>query len=148
MGLLRRLGRGAGMARRFMDEGQGALNASVAGMTAGGLLGGTGGLLANLPRDDGSENLDQYANRLLSGIGTGAALGAAGVGGLHLAQGARGFVRGFARNLDDMKEEALQYVRGHPPTQHRVMMAQSAEEVEQIVQQFVSTSRVRGPMGG
>lgn len=73
-----------------------ALNNTVGASVGGASLGAAGGLLANMPDEDSGETLDQYGNRLMRGIGTGAAIGAGlGVGSVGFA-GARGLRQALA----------------------------------------------------
>lgn len=67
-----------------------ALNNTVGASLGGASLGAAGGLLANMPDDELGETTSEYGNRLMRGIGTGAAIGAGlGAGGVGIA-GARG----------------------------------------------------------
>lgn len=73
-----------------------ALNNTVGASVGGASLGAAGGLLANMPDEDSGETLDQYGNRLMRGIGTGAAIGAGlGAGSVGFA-GARGLRQALA----------------------------------------------------
>lgn len=82
-----------------------AMNSTARTSLGGATLGAGGGLLANMPSDDESETLDEYGNRLMRGIGTGAAIGAGlGAGGVGLV-GVRGFRSGLRQALAEAAAE-------------------------------------------
>lgn len=140
MGLLSRIGRaGAASLRDTGLPGVPLGNAALGGV-AGGIMGAGG---SPYDHSDGGHGVE------------GALLGAALGGGLGLIGGGRQAMRNFGLEmshgvgsaLNDLKKEALRYVRD-PRLQQRVMQSESAEEIQQIVQHSVSTSRSRLTDGG
>lgn len=140
MGLLSRLGRGARAALHDTGlPGVPLMNAALGG-AVGGVL-GEGGSWAN-PNDGGHG---------LEGALAGAALG----GGLGLAGGLRQFARnmpfemshGAGSVLQEMKREALRYVRD-PRAVQRIAQSESPQEIRQIVEESVAMSRSRMTEGG
>jgi hypothetical protein len=140
MGLLSRAARGAKAALRDTGLPTVPLGNAAMGGLAGGIIGAGGSPYRD---DDGGHGLE------------GALLGAALGGGLGLAGGARQFARnlpfemrhGAGSVLNDIKQEALKWVRD-PSMQQRVLAAQTPDEVKEIIEFAVSRSRSRLTEGG
>ena len=113
----------------------GAIESGARGSAVGATLGAGGGLLANMPDVDSGETTSQYGERLLSGIGTGAAIGA-GLGPATLAiAGGRGLRWGLREALAEAAAE-------------RGIGRAAAREMSHVDDAARFAEASRGPMGG
>ncbi len=141
---------GSASLRRSIPE---ALNNTARASIGGASLGAGGGLLANMPDEGSGETLDQYGNRLMRGIGTGAAIGAglgagavgfAGARGLRAALAEAAAERGIGRAAAREASHADDAARFGEASRGPIGGAQSAEyhqSAEYIAKQIRELSR-------